>query len=576
MSNYSTLYHLKGLIESLSEDGDYEKLMVIVKTMIPSFEEDDRNEIMDTVYRFGPTSPNSAIVSFSTDREIMTEVGALDVFSKVLSNGYDFVRPEVIEMAINNIGSESLSAISRLVRYDYSSEGSANRAKNSAFRSELICRIVNKAIENKITTFNTFDMLHGHQKNNHYDGGISNLSVIKIKKIFEMIGVKKKTSFLDELENTLGEYGCDAKLSSEDIPIINGSSIVNPEVLIASTKSHYKDIVVPVFIKEEIDPYDEFGASSFVSERVSSSDPGFLKAQVGYKKSGTRVMFSTKAIGNYYLNAVADKCLTIGASVPIGYKLCMVKPSIIDGYDFVKIDEDKLERAHLIYSTLWISESIDYRSQGHFADESPTIQDLIRYLENNPGELKSFISSERVSNGFAVKMANKTIELGDDIKNDTASFIDIVKTLIWIKVNLNAQPDYGTIAINTIDEINEMYEAGFKFNRSFKVRSQLTGALSEKMTVGDYIKLVDMGAICSIKDMPESAREALEMASRRRSQPAHAALLRRYDADEIISMCKKPSDYSAAYEAFPERSAELFLKIRPKDKRALISMDLEI
>ena len=578
MASYSVIYNMKELLSSLSKDGQYEIFTSIMNGAVQMLSEEDMDKVIDSAAKSGFLSPDSRIREYAKSIRKMSSSAAFDVFHEIVKSGIDSVDSNIVDMAIKSIKEESVAAISIMVRKKYGGRLGDKPENETIKKSKIIVRIVDEALKNNITKFNNSKIMNDRDARNSmtFDRGISNLAIIKSTQLILLASTKLQVNFMNDLKTEIGEYGIDQKLSASDIPIFDGLNVKNPELLLSGLKSDIKDLAIPILIKEDVDYHDEFGYENTFGGRLNLDEPGFLDRASQDTALDRRIRIAKKPMSNIYFYAISDISLSIGASIPDGYKLCLVSPEIISNFKFPDVNEDLLLKTDCALSSLWVTDRSKIRNAPNIDYEFPKIEDLIDSLRESPEDMAEFMKSPLARSGFLSRMATEIIkERSYFTVKDAVSRKDI-KSIIWLKNNFNVLPESGVIRITDAAEISDLHEAGIKFSDSFYVEDAFPASVRREVDIDGYRKLVDMGSPCGITDWPSSAKEALALASRRRTQPAHSALLRKYDPDEVIGMCKRESEFMAAYEAYPERSSEIFPKIPAKEKRNLITSDLDI
>lgn len=562
-------HHFCEFLKAIINDGDYPLFKLTLEQITPLLDESDNEKIQKTLLAHGPSSKSIEIRRHCSRDEGITDLAALNIFKKIANDGFEGIDDDTISESISAVGKCSLSAIFHLLHGNVGLESIDSNRNYSEKKSDIIIKII-RAISGDLTNL---ESASGYFGDKFIDRDISN------KAMSSLVDFSKKLNQIqkDEVNKLFSKisqvrYRSDVKISASEVPKFDSGVLLNPELLVSYLKGGRENSLLPVLVKENAD----FKYAR--SERISNGNIVFRKNESEPTGLRDELFINSRAICDYSFYSIAEKCLEIGISIPLGYKLCMALASDLAEMPLGRIDDALLSKTDALTESAWVNPSLPlYYHKGN-EDEVIQVRALIQILGKNDAALAEFKNSQRATPEFITSMANSLADITPSVSK-TSQYTDFdtcVEYLAWIKSEFNIQPESGSVFFTDSKHIKLMHAAGVRFNDKYKVSNLAGKSITNSLNMTDYIAIVDMGGNFNAKEIPKTLDEALRMASRRTNQPIYTALLRRFQFEDLLGICKNDSEYGALHQAFPERSAELVNVAPHSVKRRIISHDMDI
>jgi len=275
--------------------------------------------------------------------------------------------------------------------------------------------------------------------------------------------------------------------------------------------------------------------------------------------------------------AMADLPLVIGLSVPEDMAISLVNLEHLETYDIDNIDEQRLLDMMDNLETLWVNPIVPITREPSAKDEIISVNSLLQIIEDN-NEFELYKAACRVDERFLVKLANvfTSIEVDPAKTSNYDTYDRRLNNVIRMFKGFGIMPESGSVFLKNNESIERLFSSGFKLNKNsnFKISNAMPRGYA--FSLDALRKLTDIGGYVGLKDIPENAAQALKYAKNRPSQLMHTAYLRHFEFDELMKEVKDPSYYPILIKAFPEKSEVLIPYLTDKDKRMVLTQDLDI
>lgn len=564
----STLsYSTAELVKELIKEGHSQALDGFMQSVLPYLDNECKNKVDEVIDIHAPSSKSPEIRERYGSAKEMTSEAAYQYILRIAKGEIQEYTKEDISKAIIRLTNNALGLCMALTGYEFKFDNRNNAEGLRAERASIIEEICDHALANKFKQEVPSRYIH---QNMAFDSKVGNRPIAKMCQLMKRADKRQLVDNAEYIKRELAAGSIDKKITVSDLPELKDGKLLNPELFVAVSQSGI-DINIPVLhassLRESMFIRTRRSTNILVKPTIRDRDPDEYQSIVA---------------NDYYLNdahfyAMADMPLMLGLSVPAGMAISLIKVEDLNIIEFDAIDQRRLDEMSSALSSLWVNPLQDVTRNPNSYEEKISIKSLVASLakENNADD---FAKSSRVDNKLLIEMANAfTIAHVDPAKTSQYEVYESrLDGIITMHQLFGVLPDSGQVFLRDNKSIHKLADAGITFSDSsyFSVCNQPPRGTTLRLDA--LRRLADMGGYIGLKDIPADAAQALKYAKARTTQPMHTAYLRHFDFDELMGLAKDASSYSVLLRAFPEKGDVLMPHLSERDKRSVLSHDLDI
>jgi hypothetical protein len=566
VSNNALAYTSKEFVKELILSGNAQALNIFMVSMLPTLPSEIAIQISEVIEKYAGSSKNPQIRQQYSNPEALTEDAAYEFLLRAQQGKVANINDEEITKATTRLGSRALALCVKLVghefKYDKRPEADLLREKRAA----LIIDITNHALAHPVKQ--NLDKYFSTDSRS-FDHKVGNKAIAKICQLMEICDYRYLLQSIEFIQKEMDLGGCDVKLSFDDMPILKNGMLHNPELLIAMQSSG-KEFLIPIL-------HSKSDKAPFMQVTRNHTTPMFLENGRKEGKEYSRLVAVSNNLRSAHFYAMADLPLQTGLSVPENMCISLVDIEDIQDITVDRIDVVRLQKMHHLLETLWVNPLKGHNREPSYNEEIITIDSILKQLDSDES-VAEFKRAHGYSEELIENMANcKSLIEKDPAKTSAYdSYERCVDSIIDIYKKFGILPTMGSVFIRDNNTVCKLADAGITFSPDSNFRVFLHPPRGTRISYEALMRLADMGAHLGLKDVPETAAQALKFAKSRPSQLMHTAYLRHFDFDELMRLAKEPNTYALLFRAFPEKGEVLMPHLSALDKRKVLTNDLDI
>ncbi len=570
----SSLSYATGeFVKELILQGNAAALENFFTGVLPYLDGDCQEKFETIIQTYAPSSPNEEIRSKYVRNSEITSDAAFFYILNAMKGELPYYTEKDLRTAIAKLKENSLRLCMELTNNHFKYDNRPDAENHRIERSLVIEWICEAALKENIKQESFTSYGYGSKS---FDTKITNRALAKLCKLLE-VNVNKSSYYRDSLDYLKSEIGLgdiDNKLSVTDLPVLRNGKIVNPELLLAA-KELELNLHIPIL--HRIEDVCMFDSRQIKTTRIPRSELMIMPRNNREKDEFQFISANTNFMRDAHFYAMADLPLVIGLSVPEDIAISLVNLEHLETYDIDNINEQRLSEMMDNLESLWVNPIVPITREPSSKDEIISINSLLEIIEGK-NEFELYKAACRVDESFLVKLANvfTSIQVDPAKTSNYDTYDRRLNNVIRMFNGFGILPDSGSVFLKNIESIERLFKSGFKLkkNSDFFISNAMSRGYA--FSLDALRKLADIGGYVGLKDMPENAAQALKYAKSRPSQLMHTAYLRHFEFDELMREVKDPSYYTILIKAFPEKSEILIPHLTDKDKRMVLTQDLNM